>query len=205
MNMKHSIEELKHNISKEYKKKLNDIKKMEDDSKIIRGHISPMSTAIENAIALFVQNITNKRYKIFLDSSISIPSSKGRSKTYRPDLLLVDSKNRVKAMIEIKSNMGYCRDINQTISKLNKLHKIFLKEKNLNCSFSQLENKIPVTYCVPNKNLFLVTFTSQNDGGKSKKNKELARNIFMLFENWYDNPQNQDIKIFADRIKQINE
>lgn len=203
MNIKASIEELTNNVKEEYKKKLDNFKDMKDDSKIIRGHLSPMSTAIENAIALFVQNITSKKYKIFLDPSISISANKGRSKTYRPDLLLVDSKHRVKAILEIKANMGYCRNAGQTLSKLNKLHKIFLKEKNLDCSFSQLKDHISVTYCVPNKNLFLVAFTSQNDGGKSQKIKKSIKNIFRLFKNWYDNPQNQDIEKFSYKIRQI--
>ena len=68
MNIKNSIEKLKDNVGKEYKKKLDDFKNMKDDSKIIRGHMPPMSTAIENAIALFVQNITGKKYKNFFRS-----------------------------------------------------------------------------------------------------------------------------------------
>ena len=203
MRIKQAIDELKFSVSEAYEKELNNIKETEKNNKIIRGHVSPMSTVIENNIALFIQNITDKKYQIFLDSSVSIKSNKGRAKTYRPDLLLVDSHNYVEAMIEIKSNMGYCRNVNQTIQKLNKLHKIFLKEKNLQCSFSQKKDKTPIIYCVQDKNIFLVSFTSQNDGKKTTKKKKYKKDIFMLFDNWYDNPQNQDIEKFAKQIKQI--
>ena len=72
---------------------------------IYRGHLRSISSDIEDAIALYIANVLPTDYKIFLDSSVHV-----NKKNNRPDLLVVDASNNVKAMIEVKSNMGWCRN-----------------------------------------------------------------------------------------------
>lgn len=89
------IEKLKSEIKYAY----NETKKTLGDN-IYRGHSKAISSDIEDGIALFISRL-QPSCKIFLDPSIHIDR-----KTHRPDLLVINNKNEVIAMVEIKANMG---------------------------------------------------------------------------------------------------
>lgn len=80
---------------------------------IYRGHLRSISTDIEDGIALFLSKILPEGYKLFLDSSIHVDGV-----NFRPDVLVVNDKNECYAMIEIKANMGWCRDATNVINDI---------------------------------------------------------------------------------------
>ena len=159
---------------------------------IIRGHLRSISTDIEDGIAIFMSEILPSEYKILLDPSIHI----GR-KNNRPDLLIIDSKNIVKAMIEIKANMGWCRDATAVINDIVENNTKFSNQGVLNCEFSTQED-VKVAYNNDVK-LFLVSLTDGNcPADKHQKNKEYASqngvHQFNLFTGWYNSLEDLEIQ-----------
>ena len=202
MKIEQAIEILTEGVRKAY----NESKQCQIAEKIYRGHSASISVNIENEVALFLQRILPKNYEFYIDPSIKI------DKTHRPDILIIDNKKNVKAMIELKSNMGYYRNAEEVFNKLKYIHKIFAKKGHLKCSFSSKNDidKIPskeITY-PKNVKIFLVSYTADNcheDYHENNKKISKKNNIpyFILFKGWYDKPQEYEIKTFANEIKQI--
>lgn len=213
MKQEKAIFELKDNVKKAYNKELNIIKKLEKTSHILRGHISSMSSIIEDEIAQFILKVTSKKWKIFLDSSISIKLNQKRAKTFRPDMLLLDEKGNVKAVFEIKTSMGYYRDATEVIDKLIDMHTAFIKECNLKCSFSRKgKNKSLHKEAKYQKNVkcFIITYSDNAcDNRHHEQNKTNARRKriehFVLFKGWYDEAEIRydDISDFIEQLKQL--
>ncbi len=150
---------------------------------IYRGHLRSISTDIEDGIALFVSNILPDEYKFFLDSSIHVDGV-----NIRPDLLVVNDKNECYAMIEIKANMGWCRDATNVIDYIVSNHNKFIKETTLNCKFSK-ESTQSITYGL-NTKLYLIALTDGNcNAERHENNKAYASSVsvkqFNLFSGWY--------------------
>ena len=128
-----AIETLKENIKKIYKKTQKQI-----DENIYRGHSRCISVDVEDEIAKYILQLLPKRYKLFLDPSISINEKlylPKKKKIYRPDLLVINENAEVTAFIELKAIMGYCRDATDVINKMVEYDKDFKKEKKLKCTF----------------------------------------------------------------------
>lgn len=165
---------------------------------IYRGHLRSISTDIEDGIAMFIADILPIDHKIFLDSSIHLNGKKNR-----PDILVVDKNNSVKAMIEIKANMGWCRDASRVIDDIILNDKIFKSHKNLKCEFSR-EAEQEIIYG-DNVKLFLIAFT---DGNCSVRNHETNKIYasehdvfqFNLFSGWYEALINCEIELFGEEI-----
>ena len=100
MKTEEAVQELKSYIEASYAKTMEPLA-----PRIVRGHLRSISTDIEDGIALFVSHVLPEGYKLLLDPSIHVDGVNNR-----PDLLVVDESNAVKAMIEIKANMGWCRN-----------------------------------------------------------------------------------------------
>lgn len=201
MKIEQAIEILKKRVKKVYNKSRCQVAK-----RIYRGHSANMSAAIENEIALFLQSILPKNYEFYMDPSIKI------DKTHRPDILIIDNKKNVKAIIELKSNMGYCRNAKEVLNKLKSIHNIFIKEKHLICSFSlkdESDKSITKKIFYPkNTKCFFVIYTGRNCPEKyHKNNRKIAKKkelkYFILFNEGYDNSQKCEIEQFANEIKQI--
>lgn len=206
MRIEQAIEILKKRVKKVYNKSRCQVSK-----RIYRGHSANMSAAIENEIALFLQNILPKNYEFYIDPSIKI------DKTHRPDILIIDNKKidnkkNVKAIIELKSNIGYCRNAKEVLSKLKSIHNIFIKKKDLTCSFSlkdESDKSITKKISYPkNTKCFFVIYTGRNCPEKyHKNNREIAKKkdlkYFILFNEGYGNPQKYEIEQFANEIKQV--
>ena len=165
---------------------------------IFRGHLRSISSDVEDGIALFIADILSVNYSIFLDSSININGSNNR-----PDLLLVDGDNTVRAMIEIKANMGWCRNASAVIDDIKSNDIKFRTEKQLTCKFSREEEK-NIIYG-DNVILFLIAFSDSNCNGKNHKaNKLYASNHnvfqFNLFSGWYESLINCEIEDFGNEI-----
>lgn len=188
-----AIEKLKEQI-----KKAHDNTSQKLASNIYRGHLRSISADIEDAIALFIKDIIPAEYKLYLDSSVHIDKKKKR-----PDLLIVNEKNEVKAMVEIKSNMGYCRNATEAINKMKANHDKFLNKKVLICEFSR-EVSQAVIYDSSVK-LFLISLTKENcTATNHAMNKAYAKQngvfMFNLFSGWYWELQDCEIRDFAAEL-----
>ena len=189
------IEKLKSKIKYAY----NETKKTLGDN-IYRGHSRAISSDIEDGIALFISRL-QPSCKIFLDPSIHIDH-----KIHRPDLLVINNKNEVIAMVEIKANMGWCRNASGVIQKILSEDLIFKNKRTINCEFSN--NRSYDTSYSNNVKLFLISLTKGNCSDKNhKSNKEYsnANNVyqFNLFDGWYDSLINCEIEEFAKQITNL--
>ena len=195
MDISTAINNLKDNIKKIY------VSSKETKNKnIYRGHLRSISTDIEDEIAYFIMSILSEGYKIYLDPSIYIDDQ-----NHRPDLLILNNENEIKCLIEIKSNMGWCRDAKDVIKKISENDKLYKRERKLLCKFSTTENN-DVYY--NDVKLFLISLTSGNccnsnhEANKIKAEKENC-NYYMLFDGWYNELENRDIEEFANKLSDI--
>ncbi len=165
---------------------------------IYRGHLRSISTDIEDGIALFISNIMPEGYKVFLDPSIHVDGANNR-----PDLLVVNDKNETVAMIEVKANMGYCRNAKDVIDNIVRNDEKFSKLGSLYCEFSR-ETSQTISYG-DNVKLFLIALTDKNCSDKHHKaNKDYAAKTkvhqYNLFSGWYGNLIPCEIEKFANDI-----
>lgn len=185
----------------------NGIYKVWNDTKgklrpnVFRGHSRAISTDVEDLIGLFVSDIFDDKYNILIDASIHINT------THRPDMLVV-KEGKVVAMIEVKTQMGWCRNASGVIdNEIVRMHNIFCEAKNLTCKFSNDSTQY-VTYD-DNVKLFLIALTSQNGANpeQHKKNVEYAKSKgvghFILFDGWYNSLVNKDIVEFASELTKL--
>ena len=197
MNVSEAIDSLKNYI----------LQKFEETTKTIhpnlhRGHLRALSTEIEDGIAAFLLNILPEGYRAFVDASVHI----GR-KTHRPDILIIDNNDCVKALIEVKTNMGWCRNATAEIDKILFKHGEMLSKGNIVCKFSHDETAT-VAY-ETNVPVFLVAFTSDNCNLKMHNNNKtiaIGKNVkyYCLFSGWYSSVLNEaGIIEFAKEIKSI--
>ena len=190
------IELLKNKIHDDFEKS-----KEVGRNNIFRGHLRSISADAEDGIACFISDILPQEYKLILDPSIHINDTNNR-----PDLLVVNEKKSVVAMIEIKSNMGYCRNATEVIDKIVSNNEKFANEKTLECEFSNFPS-MQVSYG-ENVKLFLIALTSDNCSQKSHdKNKAYADKnnvLYMnLFSGWYYDLLDQDIQNFISELQKI--
>lgn len=193
-----AIENLRLRIANIYKKSRDSI-----SDNIYRGHSRVLNTDIEDSITLFLSDILPKTYCFFIDSSIYINGEK-----HRPDLLVINEKSEAVVMIEIKSNMGWCRNASNAMNKLKMDDLRFKNKGKLCCEFSNEQEK-EITYGQHVKTI-LISLTNENcSEDKHKKNKEIAKSLgvehFILFSGWYGHLENKDIEDFAARIFNLSE
>jgi len=168
------------------------------DNKIIRGHKVAMSSIIENELAIFLSEILDEKYQFLIDWTVN---------NRRPDLLIINTENnKCELIIEIKSNMGYCRKLSQ--SQLNDLVNEREMFKNSITIKSKESNKDNPQSISGNKNIKLIFVSSTSDNSSEENHitnkKELKKyNIeyFCLFEGWYDNLKQKEIQDFIESIK----
>lgn len=202
MKENNAIKMLTKGISTVYKNEDKKLHKMAKQG-IIRGHRTSMSAKIEDNIALLIKNVLPNNYKIFIDPSITI-----NKKTYRPDIIIINNKQYVKAMLEIKANIGYCRNAKKELEKLGNKHKKFSKYTKLKCLASSLNYENEIIYS-KNTKCFFIVYSSDNCGDKENHeiNKLYAKNLnipyLVLFDGWYNNSTNRDIETFIKEIKKI--
>lgn len=170
---------------------------------IYRGHLRSISSDIEDCIAEFLISILPDEYKIFIDSSIYIDK-----KTHRPDILILDSGNNVKALVEVKSNMGWCRDASNVMSDICVNRGIYERERNLTCSYLNNDDREKLNVKYSNVPIFLVALTGQNSSDNlHKKNKITAKEKdiyhYILFKKWYDELEDYEIKEFILKILEV--
>ena len=104
-----------------------------------------MSSACEDGVALLIQKILGNKYNYIVDCYLSY----GRGKLYRPDIVIVDTKNgqnEIVAFVEVKAQMGYCGILSPSMftDRLKGL-----KKCKLNISdgeYDQLGNKAQIYY-----------------------------------------------------------
>ena len=190
-----AIEKLKTGINSVWTKTREKLR-----ANIFRGHFRSISTDVEDYIGLFISDILGDQFRILIDPSIYI-SGTG---THRPDILVVRD-GRIVAMIEVKTQTGWCRDISTVIDyEILRMHKVFCNQE-LICKFSGDEPQ-KVIYDEKVK-LFLVVLTSQN-GAKDKRHKVNVNyansngiGYYILFDGWYDGlTEKSDTKSFAQEL-----
>ncbi len=187
--------ELKDSIKffyKATKERLND--------RVIRGHSRSISTDIENCITLFLYKLLPEGFRYYLD-----PTVKANGHTSRPDLLIIDDSNSVFAFVEIKSNMGYCRDAQPVIDKMIENDENYRAESNLKCEFSSEEESYTVTYTNKVKKM-LISLTKDNcKDEKHDNNKSYAQSkgvsYYNLFTKWYDELEDYEIDSLIEEIQ----
>lgn len=193
--MKDSIETLKSSINNVFNATKQSIR-----HNIWRGHSRSISTDIEDNIAILIAEELPENYKLYIDPSIHI-----NGKTHRPDLLVSNENNEVIFVIEIKANMGWCRDASAVINSMVDNHNVFLDAGSLDCKLSSGESFV-LKY-KNNVKLFLIALTDANGGNKKQyeinKNHAFSHGIshYCLFSGWYNNLQEKDIISFIDKIK----
>ena len=166
---------------------------------IKRGHTRSISTDVEDSIALFISAVLDNKVSIYIDPSISVGG-----KTHRPDLLIVKDGTII-ALVEIKANMGWCREAKTVIdNEIVDKHVLFSKEKTLKCKFSN-EELTEVEY-KKDAALFFIALTAQNGGEEEQIQNNISYalskgvNHYLLFDGWYDTLKNRDIEKFADAL-----
>ncbi|MGM9969498.1 MAG: hypothetical protein ACI35S_03775 [Anaeroplasma sp.] len=182
----------------------NAITKVWNDTKdklrpnISRGHSRAISIDVEDLIGLFVSDIFDDELNILIDSSVHIDI------THRPDMLVVKD-GKVVAMIEVKTQMGCCRNATKVIdNEIIRMHEVFCKVKNLTCKFSK-DTTQNVTYD-ENVKLFLIALTFKNGANpeQHKKNVEYAKSKgvghYILFDGWYHSLVEKNIVEFAEEL-----
>ena len=165
---------------------------------ISRGHSRVISTDVEDSVAIFICNMFDDKVEVFIDPTIKL------DKTHRPDILVIKD-NKVIALLELKSSMGYCRDARDVIkNEIIRMHHVFCEAKTLNCMFSNDAMKT-VSYN-ENVSLFLVALSAANGVTEEQiaKNKACAIENgikhYLLFDGWYDKLKNRDIGEFAGEL-----
>lgn len=167
---------------------------------IFRGHSRSISTDIEDGIAILIASLLDsEKFKILLDPSIYVAN-----KNHRPDILVVNEKNEVVFMIEVKANMGWCRDAGGVLNGMMATHKLFHEKQILTCKIE--ENQIQVSY--GNPRLFLVSLTDGNcNAEKHALNKSYAQTInvkqYNLFSGWYGSLYDCEINEFCKDLLEI--
>lgn len=165
---------------------------------IYRGHLRSMSTHIEDGIALFVADILPSDYKFFIDPSIRLCG-----KNNRPDLLIVDENENVTAMVEIKANIGWCRDTSEVVNHIVNIDSQMKTQKDLKCIYSNKEYRM--LHYGKDVKLFLAVFSGENGSGKfSESNKVYASDHsvyqFILFSGWYEALTNGEVEEFGREL-----
>lgn len=193
MKTEEAVQELKSYIEASYAKTMEPLA-----PGIVRGHLRSISTDIEDEIALFVSHVLPEGYKLLLDPSIHVDGVNNR-----PDLLVVDESNAVKAMIEIKANMGWCRNASGVLDDIVSNDAIFKSQGRLSCEFSK-EETIEVFYGEGVK-LFLVALTDSNCTEKKHiANKAYADSVgvhqYNLFSGWYGGLTPLEVETFAAEL-----
>ena len=172
------------------------------NDRVYRGHSRSISTDIEDSIALLIYDIIPNDYYLILDPSIYV-----NKQNHRPDLLIINGENKVVGLVEIKANMGWCRNASGVLNNLKEEDNIFKENKILKCKLSS-DNSKEVNYPDDVK-LFLAALTGENGGGESRHqtNKENAQALsikhFILFDGWYDVLRNRDAEEFAIEIAKL--
>lgn len=193
MKTEEAVQELKSYIEASYAKTMEPLA-----PGIVRGHLRSISTDIEDGIALFVSHVLPEGYKLLLDPSIHVDGVNNR-----PDLLVVDESNAVKAMIEIKANMGWCRNASGVLDDIVSNDAKFKSQGRLSCEFSK-EETIEVFYEEGVK-LFLVALTDSNCTEKKHiANKAYADSVgvhqYNLFSGWYGGLTPLEVETFAAEL-----
>lgn len=193
MKTEEAVQELKSYIEASYAKTMEPLA-----PGIVRGHLRSISTDIEDGIALFVSHVLPEGYKLLLDPSIHVDGVNNR-----PDLLVVDESNAVKAMIEIKANMGWCRNASGVLDDIVSNDAKFKSQGRLSCEFSK-EETIEVFYGKGVK-LFLVALTDSNCTEKKHiANKSYADSVgvhqYNLFSGWYGGLTPLEVETFAAEL-----
>lgn len=179
-------------------------KPLGENQNIRRGHYRSISSDIEDFIAVFVSEIVPENYTIVLDPSINV-----KGKLHRPDLLIIDDKQVVVAMVEIKANMGWCRDAAPVLEKMRDYHGIFVKQKELIYELSDKSDKSSksnkeshqVTYSESTRcalvSLTEKNCTTTNHHDNSENAQKMGIGYFCLFTGWYEDLVEKDIGEFA--------
>ena len=195
MSFAKEISDLKKYIEKAYQSTYAKI-----SPNIFRGHLRAISADIENGIAMFTASIL-PQHKLFLDVSIHVGG-----KNNRPDLLIINERNEVVAMVEIKANMGYCRNAQAVIDNIIANNNQFRDKGTLECEFSR-EERQTVSY-KDNVKLFLISLTEQNctaSNHASNKFYAASKGVkqFNLFSGWYENLSDCEISQYASELQNI--
>ena len=193
MEVNSAINKLKDHILTKYEETKHKV-----GTNVIRGHLRTLSTEIEDGVALFLLDILPEGYKALVDCSVHIDG-----KSHRPDILIIDSENKVKFLVEVKTNMGWCRNATNELNKILQKHNKMASVGNIRCMFSN-DPEINVFYSDEVK-IFLIPFKKGNcSEDKHTNNMELAKekgiSYFRLFDNWYSNLENKEIEKFANTI-----
>ena len=95
--LEEKIKDLKNKIEEFYKDKA----KIDFSSNVLRGHVWPVAYEFEDRFTNILSEIfKDKDYCFYTDFSLE---------KRRPDIIIT-KKNKVVAMIELKANLGWCRD-----------------------------------------------------------------------------------------------
>lgn len=199
-----AIENLQKRVSDTYKETTESCSC--ENKNISRGCYRSMSSDIEDSIALFLSKLLPDTYYFLLDTSICV-----NGKINRPDLLILNEKKQVIAMIEIKAHMGWCRsnaEILKVLEKIKLYNDKFKEAHELEYSIKVNSDKQKATYS-ENVKLFLIAFTGDNCPDKNHNNhKELAKEKcikhYILFSGWYNELKCKDIYEFIKDISQCN-
>jgi len=108
-------------INKEYQI-ANDLLEGNGGYNIIRGTAHPVSGYMEDVFALYMAKRIDKISTQYLvDKLISIRfSKKGKATTFKPDLAILEN-NELKEYFDLKTNLGWNRDLEKYLTKKNEL------------------------------------------------------------------------------------
>lgn len=138
---------------------------------ITRGQAKVSSGDIEDLFALFIaKKIDDTNLVYWVDKTISSRFEKGkRAKSFRPDLAIINSDNVLTDYFDLKTNLGWMRDIEKFVKKKDSFISQLKTKKGWISSNSSATQKIKFSENLKYKIVVIY------DGNISKK--QMAKNI----------------------------
>lgn len=105
----------------DHQKKCKELAEGDGGYNIIRGQAKVSSGYIEDLFALFLaKRINRKDLRYLVDKTTSLRYSKnGKATTFKPDLSIIDEENILTEYYDLKTNLGWNRDLEKYIKKKN--------------------------------------------------------------------------------------
>ncbi len=105
----------------DYQMKCKELADGDGGFNIIRGQAKVSSGYIEDLFALFLAKRINRNdYRYLVDKTTSLRYSKnGKATTFKPDLSIINSDNELTQYYDLKTNLGWNRDLENYIKKKN--------------------------------------------------------------------------------------
>ncbi len=177
----------------DHQKRCKELAEGDGGFNIIRGQAKVSSGYIEDLFALFLaKRINRKDYRYLVDKTTSLRfSPKGKATTFKPDVSIINSDNVLTEYYDLKTNLGWNRDIEKYIKKKNDFVSNIRGRKGW-IHFGK-DNKQEITFSDSLKYKMVVIHGGNINKELLDKNIELVKNL-----------ENVELYILYDHYNQSN-